>query len=478
MADYFDRLETELRGSVPRASAHPQRIRLRSGSLVVAISVAVTAAVVVLAVALVGHAHEPAHPTAPASSPPAALATAGVPTLQQLLANFAVLRRSQTAADRSWRPDWSPTSATRPLPALTRLARTLANGDQVFVSLEQLRAPGLGQAAGSYSMALWVVDRLGDSGSANFGPATGYTISPMEFPAPGQELGQPPIWTSLVPGGVANVRWTFACGRGSTPCLGRGRVTVQVTVRNNIASASVPQTGGCIGATVPCRPPAAVAWYAPGGRVIETFAGRALMPAAAPFVQDRPLGPVTTAQPLYTEHRIRNVLIGDGIAAVRFGQSRIAAINVATPLLGPASTGYIRVHAECGVDHTMTWPNWAIVSAHGTHYAFDPVLTVYFDRSRFVGYQYGEFGTTVAPRTPSHGTVLATTRGLNIGDTLARGEQLYGSAFGMSTAQGGIWKAGRLKGYAWGDPGYGAVSAHSVVATIDAGDVGCPALSP
>ena len=87
----------------------------------------------------------------------------------------------------------------------------------------------------------------------------------MEFPAPGHELGQPPIWTSLVSGGVANVRWTFACGRGSTPCLGRGRVTVQVPVRNNIASASVPQTGGCIDATVPCRPPAAVAWYAPAG---------------------------------------------------------------------------------------------------------------------------------------------------------------------------------------------------------------------
>lgn len=60
-----------------------------------------TAAVVVPAVALVGQAQKPAHPTAPASSPPAALATAGVPTLQQLLANLAVLRRPQTAADRS-----------------------------------------------------------------------------------------------------------------------------------------------------------------------------------------------------------------------------------------------------------------------------------------------------------------------------------------------------------------------------------------
>jgi len=74
--------------------------------------------------------------------------------------------------------------------------------------------------------------------------------------------------------------------------------------------------------------------------------------------------------------------------------------------------------------------------------------------------------------------VLATSRGLNIGDTLARGRQIYGGAFRLSSTQGGVWKAGRLRGYAFGSPNSRAVSVHSVVATIDAGDVGCPALSP
>ena len=72
----------------------------------------------------------------------------------------------------------------------------------------------------------------------------------------------------------------------------------------------------------------------------------------------------------------------------------------------------------------MTWPNWPVVSAHGNNYRLDPTLTVWFSRSRFVGYQYGEFRNTLAPRAPSRGTVLATTRGLTLGDTLARGRKL------------------------------------------------------
>jgi hypothetical protein len=55
---------------------------------------------------------------------------------------------------------------------------------------------------------------------------------------------------------------------------------------------------------------------------------------------------------------------------------------------------------------------------------------------------------------------------------------MYGGAFRLSSAEGGVWTAGRLSGYAWGSPSAGAVSVDSVVATIDAGDVGRPALSP
>ena len=65
--------------------------------------------------------------------------------------------------------------------------------------------------------------------------------------------------------------------------------------------------------------------------------------------------------------------------------------------------------------------------------------------------------------------------------TLARGQQVYGGAFHLSTAQGGSWStrtaAGCIDGYAFGNPD--ARPARFVpVETIDAGNVGCPALSP
>ena len=41
------------------------------------------------------------------------------------------------------------------------------------------------------------------------------------------------------------------------------------------------------------------------------------------------------------------------------------------------------------------------------------------------------------------GWVLATARGLRVGDTLARGRSLYGRAFTTSTAQGGSWAGTR-----------------------------------
>jgi hypothetical protein len=200
--------------------------------------------------------------------------------------------------------------------------------------------------------------------------------------------------------------------------------------------------------------------------------------AVALFLATMPPATASTTPQPDRQHRISNVLTGNGLGTVKFGQSRAAVIAVLTPLLGRSGSGYMRVQAECGVDHTMTWPNWAVVSAHGAHSPLDPVLTAFFDRSRFVGYQYGEFATRAAPSAPSRGTVLATTRGLNIGDTLARGKKLYGRSFRRSSAQGGSWHAGRLDGFAWGAPKYGDVSPQSLVATIDAGDVGCPALSP
>jgi hypothetical protein len=172
---------------------------------------------------------------------------------------------------------------------------------------------------------------------------------------------------------------------------------------------------------------------------------------------------------------VHDVLRGNGIGAVRFGVPPHAVRIAIDSLLGQAGLSYKPTAAQCGVDHSIVW--WDDRTANGL-----PNLVAYFGHSKFVGYQYGEYGTMIPPRPPLRGAELATARGLRIGDTLARGRTLYGRAFTLSAAQGGTWSVrtarGLLDGYAWGTPRHGDVSWQSTVATIDAGDVGCAALSP
>ena len=85
-------------------------------------------------------------------------------------------------------------------------------------------------------------------------------------------------------------------------------------------------------------------------------------------------------------------------------------------------------------------------------------LSLFTGRGRFVGYDY-------------RGRFLATTAGLHVGDTVTRGSQIYGAAFKVSAAQGGSWSASGLRGYL-------TAPQNGRIATIDAGNVGCPAVSP
>ena len=98
-----------------------------------------------------------------------------------------------------------------------------------------------------------------------------------------------------------------------------------------------------------------------------------------------------------------------------------------------------------------------------------------------VGYQVG---APQEPRRPLGGWMLGTAHGLDVGDALSTGHRLYGLAITLSANQGGVWlirsSGGELDGYAWGktSSGHGDVGWSSLVASIDAGDVGCPASGP
>jgi hypothetical protein len=153
---------------------------------------------------------------------------------------------------------------------------------------------------------------------------------------------------------------------------------------------------------------------------------------------------------------VQPALHGDGIADARFGNTAGSAIHRVRLLLGRKPVEPDAVVNACRIDHAARWPG----------------LTMFFHNARFAGYSY---------ELPKHRTrepELATARGLRVGDTLARAHRLYGAGFERSSAQGGSWSATirhrRLMGYAHRLP----IGPHSTVATIEAGDVGCPAMTP
>jgi hypothetical protein len=136
-----------------------------------------------------------------------------------------------------------------------------------------------------------------------------------------------------------------------------------------------------------------------------------------------------------------DVLSGDGIASARLGKRFGPTLVAVSNLLGV--WGHRAPGRGCGADT-------------GEHMLDHNDL--FFGHGRFVGYEYS-------------GHFLATTAGLHVGDTVARARRLYGSAFKISTAQGGSWSVGGLRGYL-------TAPRNGRIVTIDAGNVGCAALSP
>lgn len=148
------------------------------------------------------------------------------------------------------------------------------------------------------------------------------------------------------------------------------------------------------------------------------------------------------------------VLLGDGIGTARFGQTEAVAIaNLDKSLGSPRSDTPKKQKGDCNIDAYIEWQTaWA-----------------YFYHGHFVGYVTG-------PQKSK----AATTKGLKVGDTVIQARKEYGTAFSTSRAQGGSWLAttptGTLDGYLTSEPNLSTPVAR--IASIEAGAVGCPALSP
>jgi hypothetical protein len=117
---------------------------------------------------------------------------------------------------------------------------------------------------------------------------------------------------------------------------------------------------------------------------------------------------------------VRRLLEGNGIGSVKFGQSRSTVIADLERLLGPP---HETIPGICGFGRSTDWIGLNIRS----HDVPSAELNLSFKRSRLVGYAY--YTNADGPARQPHGALLATARGLTLGDTVARARYLYGRAF-------------------------------------------------
>ncbi len=157
---------------------------------------------------------------------------------------------------------------------------------------------------------------------------------------------------------------------------------------------------------------------------------------------------------------------GNGIGGAMFGQAEAVAIAELEQVLGSPTTPRPTGDAgNCTVDAYLSWPT----------------MTAYFFRGRFVGYSSASLLGAEFSGAPHVIPSASTAAGLRIGDDVAQARRMYGSAFTVSSSQGGSWRVttstGMLDGYLTAVPGRPTPPAPRV-ADVNAGSVGCPAVSP
>jgi hypothetical protein len=255
------------------------------------------------------------------------------------------------------------------------------------------------------------------------------------------------------------VRWTFRCAGAAANCYVRRPLTLTLPVLGNVAAAQIQESGGC---NFACPGPAGVTWLDTRGDVVRRF-----FSARPPLSSPPLLLQAAPARPPRGPDVVQYILAGNGLVGVPFGASRRTVGARLRPVIGAPSRAWVR-GGSCGVDHQILWSSPRLAAP----------LTLSFRRGRFAGYQYG-----VADRARvGAGPQLATTQGLRIGDTLAQATRFYGRSFTRSAARGS-WRVhglgGVIDGYVVLEPSTGSVlSDRNLIATIDAGHVGCPAALP
>jgi hypothetical protein len=202
----------------------------------------------------------------------------------------------------------------------------------------------------------------------------------------------------------------------------------------------------------------------------------ALMSCGGTRPQENPQAATQATYPVARVEAARRLLQGNGIGSITFGQPRSAVLAELERLLGPP---HETIPGICGFGRSTDWIGLNI-NSHVPNLSAE--LNLFFKHSRFVGYAYSE--NAEGPARQRHGVLLATIRGLTLGDTVARARHRYGRAFIETSVPQGTPPSAKLPRLPAGEltttsgeisagvQGFGRqdrISAHSTVVSIGAG---------
>lgn len=228
------------------------------GAVGAAVAVAGVALVAVLALTTVGHRSTPRG---------SARVSAGA---RQLVAELAVLRRPQTAADRSVpaRLERAPLAGWRIDPRLTRLAMTQRVGAAsvlrvyLVVSVPTARAIAGRSSANQVALGTAFISAIVVDSRGRIAGRDGETAATLERPTTALAIARLAgaariLDVTIVPDPVRRVRWVFAgTSTGAPP------ITVYPSVAANVAFAPTSSARGLFDS---------VTWYGADGRVIGFY---------------------------------------------------------------------------------------------------------------------------------------------------------------------------------------------------------------
>ena len=255
-------------------------------------------------------------------------------------------------------------------------------------------------------------------------------------------------------------------------------MTVLPTVRDQIKRAADAQVGT---RRRPGRPTPGVVVTA-----CAVAVALAVIVGAVALVRGRPTAGSASAPAGAAAYPLR----GDGIGGTRFGDSPADVVAALRPLLGSpegAGTGQRPgglLRGICAFDYEIDWVGLAEPRA-AVRYTHSVGLTLYFRRSRFVGYAYGPPWGDLATPLVTRGAMLATATGLRLYSPLSRARRLYGAAFVLTTRPQGTppkprlerlpaWSARTPTGTIYGyidSPGGPTSSRDRTIGTISAGSI-------